>query len=346
MRGWLQSGFQVLVLNPERFGLESEGLFGSTVDFDSYLIGRYKQPTTNEITFAGDTAVIQYAISTYWLRTYWIHKWLKSTSVKKLILCCHEPTREIQILGWVGKRIYKNVFDKSNKIVLFSKQASEIVKTLTPTKVETCSLPVPIKKISTGSQSEYPHFLMLGYYLKDKGFELGLNSFLEILKANNSSLVLSVVVSVRQRVGSAKIFSWRDRRDFRRFEIRLEQAKRDFPGNIEIFGYLSDDEMQNIISKSDYLLMPYLGITNSGVAVTAKAHGIPVVASDLEPLIEAFGDTGIYFNAGSGIDLKSQLESICSNSQWGIEREIRAKKMLGLAKTDSAADVAISIATI
>jgi glycosyltransferase involved in cell wall biosynthesis len=68
--------------------------------------------------------------------------------------------------------------------------------------------------------------------------------------------------------------------------------------------------MQNFISKSDYLLMPYLGITNSGVAVTAKAHGIPVVASDLDPLIEAFGDTGIYFKAGSGIDLKLQLESI------------------------------------
>jgi glycosyltransferase involved in cell wall biosynthesis len=158
--------------------------------------------------------------------------------------------------------------------------------------------------------------------------------------------VLSVIVSVRQRVGSAKIFSWRDRRDFRKFEIQLEQAKRNFPQNIQIFGYLSDDEMQNVISQSDYLLMPYLGITNSGVAVTAKAHGIPVIASDLEPLVEAFGDTGIYFNKSSGIDLKSQLESICNNSQWRIEQETRAKKMSAHAIAASAAEIAITIAEV
>ena len=344
MRGWLQSGFQVLVLNPGRMGLESEGLFASAEDFELYLIGSYKQQTTNESAFAGDTVVIQYAISTYWLRTYWIHKWLKSTPATKLILCCHEPTREIQILGWIGKRIYKNAFSRSNKIVLFSRQAGELVKTLTGTKIQVCPLPVPVKTISTGSQSEYPHFLMLGYYLKDKGFELGLNSFLETLKANSSPIVLSVIVSVRQRVGSAKIFFWRDRRDFRKFEIRLEQAKRDFPRNIQIFDYLSDDQMQNVISQSDYLLMPYLGITNSGVAVTAKAHGIPVIASGLEPLIEAFGDTGIYFKAGSGIELKSQLEVICSNSQWRIERETRAEKMSAHAVAASAVEIATAIA--
>jgi glycosyltransferase involved in cell wall biosynthesis len=346
MRGWLQSGFQVLVLNPGRMGLESEGLFVSAEDFDSYLIGSYKQLTINESAFMGDTAVIQYAISTYWLRTYWIHKWLKSTSAKKLILCCHEPTREMQILGWIGKRIYKNAFRRSKKIVLFSKQARGLVKTLTSTEIQVCPLPVPRKSLRIGSQSEYPHFLMLGYYLKDKGFELGLNSFLETLKANSSSIVLSVIVSVRQRVGSAKIFSWRDRRDFRKFEIQLKQAKRNFPQNIQIFGYLSDDEMQNVISQSDYLLMPYLGITNSGVAVTAKAHGIPVIASDLEPLIEAFGETGIYFKAGSGIDLKSQLEVVCSNSRWRIERERRAKKMSAQAIAASAAEIAITIAEV
>lgn len=344
MRGWLQSGFQLLVLNPTRFGLESEGLFVSTEDFDSYLIGNYKQPTINETAFAGDIAVIQYAISNYWLRTYWIHKWLKLTSAKKLILCCHEPTREMQILGWIGKRIYRNAFSRSDKIVLFSKQARALVKTLTSTEIQVCPLPVPRKSISTGSQSEHPHFLMLGYYLKDKGFELGLNSFLETLKENPSLIVLTVIVSVRQRIGSAKMFSGRDLRDFRKFQSQLEQAKRDFPGNIKIFGYLADDELQNVISKSDYLLLPYLGITNSGVAVTAIAHGIPVITSDLKPLIEAFGDAGIYFKAGSSIGLASQLESVYSNSLWGVERQIRAKKMSVLAIAASAADIATAIA--
>ena len=101
--------------------------------------------------------------------------------------------------------------------------------------------------------------------------------------------------------------------------------------------------MESIISSSDYLMMPYLDITNSGVAVTAKAHSIPVISSDLKPLIEAFGESAIFFKASSSTDLQAKLESLATNSKWKIDRERRANQMLDLAAKASTAAVAVDI---
>ena len=343
INGWLESGLQVLVMNPGKFSLKVEGFFNSQLSFKGYMSGERAPTGPTEAEFAADTAVIQYAISTYWFRTYWIHKWLKSNSGQKVVLCCHEPVREIQLLGWLGKLIYVSAFNKSDKIVLFSGQAAAFVRTLTSKLVESYPLPVPVRNLSDGTKSDSPHFLMLGFYLKDKGFELGLNSFLSSLRENRSGITLSVIVSVRERVGSARVFSRRDKRDFMKFQNQLREAKNEFPSNIEIFGFLSIDEMQSEISKSDYLLMPYSNITNSGVAVTAKAHGIPVIASDLVPLVEAFGDIGIYFKAESSSGLTSTINSVASNPNWRIERDLRAEKMVRIASSETTAVVAVSI---
>jgi glycosyltransferase involved in cell wall biosynthesis len=346
MRGWLESGFEVLVLNPSKFGMEVEGLFSSSQSFVAYLEGESAFSNITESEYVADTAVIQYAISAYWFRTYWIHRWLKLTSVKSVVLCCHEPIREIKLLKGLGKRIYASAFKNCYKIVLFSAHACELVKTLTDKEVEVYSLPVPKRGVSQGSQSAHPHFLMLGYYLRDKGFEMGLESFIAALRATKTSIVLSVIVSVRERVGSARIFSYRDRRNFEEFQNQLTQAQNDFPASINIFGYLTDVEMESVISTSDYLLMPYVQITNSGVAATAKAHGIPVISSDLKPLIEAFGESAFFFSAGSRLDLQERLESIISDPNWKIEREKRAQQMVGLAALNSAFDVAVDMVDI
>jgi hypothetical protein len=343
MQGWMQTGFHVLVMNPGKIGLEIEGIFSSSKAFEAYLAGESAQISISEVEFAADTAVIQYAISTYWLRTYWIHKWLKSTSVRSVVLCCHEPVRELQLLKRLGSSIYRSAFKNCDKIVIFSKQAGELVKTLTSKEVEVCPLPVPARGVSRGSKSDFPQFLMLGYYLKDKGFELGLDSFTAALKNSGIPMGLSVIVSVRERVGSARFFLGRDRRDFEKFQSQLAKAKVDYSGNINIFGYLTDIEMERVISHSDYLILPYLDITNSGVAVTAKAHSIPVISSDLKPLIEAFGESAIYFKAGSSSDLQAKLESISTDSKWKIDRERRAHQMLELAAKASTAAVAIAI---
>jgi hypothetical protein len=185
---------------------------------------------------------------------------------------------------------------------------------------------------------------MLGYYLKDKGFEMGLESFTATLKETNLPIVLSVVVSLRERVGSARLFSRRDRRSFEEFQSQLIKAKDNFPNNIKIFGYLTDTEMESVVFTSDYLLMPYFDITNSGVAVTAKAHGIPAISSDLKPLVEAFGKTAIFFKAGSSTDLQGRLESLINDSNWKIEREKRAQQMIAAAGAAATPQVAVKIA--
>jgi glycosyltransferase involved in cell wall biosynthesis len=184
---------------------------------------------------------------------------------------------------------------------------------------------------------------MLGYYLSDKGFELGLDSFISTLRESNARIKLTVIVSLRERFGSARMFSARDRRDFENFQSRLLKARAEFPENIDVFGFLTDDELTHVIESSDYLLMPYSSITNSGVAVTAKAHGIPVISSDLKPLMEAFGIAGIYFESGSALDLTAKLKLLVENPNWSADRKTRSTQMVEMANIDSVRRVAVSI---
>jgi hypothetical protein len=141
MTGWLQEGFEVLVLNPGTTGMEIEGIFSTSADFEAFLVGGETVNTKSGLSFAADTAVIQYAISTYWLRTFWIHKWLRSNTLNSVVVLCHELTREIELLKWIGKKIYKGAFRKSSKIVLFSTEAGNLAQGLTPRKFKFAHYP-------------------------------------------------------------------------------------------------------------------------------------------------------------------------------------------------------------
>ena len=337
VRGWLEAGDQVVVLNPGRFWLVGEVFFDSLSEFDLYLtkgfsaLKKFQQAVPDF-----DVVVIQYAISTYWLRTFWIHMWLRKVKHSQVVICFHEPMREIKLLGKIGKSIYQDVSRLSQKVTVFSTAAGGVMTTITRTPVSVAPLAVPSKRSSSGSQLVAPSFLMLGYYLKDKGFEIGLKSFVDTLERTGLPINLSIIVSPRERLGSSRIFSKRDQKQFEEFEVQIKDAQVSHPDSIQVFGYLSDSEMENLITSSDYLLMPYLDITNSGVAVTAKAHGIPVVASDLPPLIEAFGDTGIYVKAGDSKALSKALEAVVRDPNWKLERDRRAREMLTLGISQSA----------
>jgi glycosyltransferase involved in cell wall biosynthesis len=344
VRGWLETGHQVVVWNPGRFRLEQEAFFDSLSVFDRYLSqGHLAVRGIRQTVPDFDVLVIQYAISTYWLRTFWVHMWLRNVTKSKVVICLHEPAREINLLGKIGKAIYRDISRLGQELVVFSKAAETVMAAITRTPVTVAPLAVPSKKPSSGSQLTAPSFLMLGYYLKDKGFELGLKSFIDTLVKTSVPINLSVIVSPRQRLGSSRIFSKRDQKQFEEFEAQIKDAQRSHPGLIKVFGFLSDSEMENLISSSDYLVMPYLDITNSGVAVTAKAHGIPVIASDLPPLIEAFGNTGIYFKAGDSRALSEALEAVVRAPNWQLEREQRAKEMLAMGRSQPGSKNALLI---
>lgn len=330
--GWLEAGFCVQVFNLGRFKVEFEVQLVGIESLNTYMrrVESYKRKKNPKNNF--DVMVVQYAISIYWFRILILHRYLHRHQGFNFYLMCHEPIREILILKSLGKYIYKRALSKSSKTFVFSSEASACLNNLSNTRITKVPLVVPKKNRSTGSNNRHPNFLLMGYYLKDKGFERGLEAFVDAFVETRVQTTLTIVVSTRQRFGSARIFARRDRKNLRNFRKLVITFQNRFPGVIEWNDFLLTEELERAIERVDFLLLPYSKITNSGVAVNARSQGLPVLSSNLEPLIEAFGDDGIYIKDGSVESWSEAIQKIILNPNWRILRSTISKRMYRLIR--------------
>jgi glycosyltransferase involved in cell wall biosynthesis len=336
--GWLEAGFCVQVFNLGRFKVEFEVQLVGIESLNTYMrrVESYKRKKNPKNNF--DVMVVQYAISIYWFRILILHRYLHRHQGFNFHLMCHEPIREILILKSLGKYIYKRALSKSSKTFVFSSEASACLNNLSNTRITKVPLVVPKKNRSTGSNNRHPNFLLMGYYLKDKGFELGLQAFVDAFVETKVGTTLTIVVSTRQRFGSARIFARRDRKNLNEFRNSVLNFQNRFPGVVSWNDFLPTDELEKTFEKTDFLLLPYSNITNSGVAVNSKSHGLPVVSSNLLPLFEVFGENGIYVKDGSVKSWCEAIKQIISNPNWRVSRNRISEKIYNSARNQSIKD--------
>jgi glycosyltransferase involved in cell wall biosynthesis len=239
------------------------------------------------------------------------------------------------ILKRLGKNIYKNALSKSSKVFVFSSEAFTCLNSLSQTEVIKIPLEVPRRTRSLGSNTRYPSFLLMGYYLKDKGFELGFHAFVDAFVETKVKTTLTIVVSTRQRFGSARIFVSRDRKNLNDFRRSVSIFQNQFPGVIKLYEFLSIQKLEQILDKTDFLLLPYSKITNSGVAVNAKSKGLPVISSNLLPLLEAFGDSGNYVGDDSVKSWSKAIQEIITNPNWRTSRDRISETVYSFAGNQS-----------
>ena len=341
--GWLEAGIPVYAANPGSFVIKGEVLLNSREELSQYLAGTKPAEPFNLSEIKFESAVVQYAISTYWLRTWALNRWIINNRETPIVLCCHEPTREIALLRAIGRMIYLRAISASSKVVTFSEVGRQSLRDISKTPIQVLSLGVPEVDTSRGSGRKTPHLLLFGYYLPDKGFELGLAAVLDALRKVPGSLHLTVVASLRERVGSSRIFSRRDRRNFEEFLSSFRDAEREFPESFEIREYLTQDQLMTQLDRTDYLLLPYLKMTNSGVAVTAKAHGLPVIASSLTSLKEAFGHSAIYIDNHSIDGWSARLNELASEEDWKVGRLSSREMLVEMRGRESSREIAKTI---
>jgi glycosyltransferase involved in cell wall biosynthesis len=326
---WLEAGLCVQVFNLGRFRVEFEVELIGIESLKNHLRenSKYERKEIPDKNF--QVMVVQYAISSYWFRMLVLNRYLASEKDIKFYLLCHEPVREIIILKGLGRYIYSRALFKSSKAFVFSSEAFTCLNSFTNTRVTKVSLSVPIKNKSIGSGDSYPNFLLMGYYLKDKGFERGFEAFVHAFSQIKVQITLTIVVSTRQRFGSARIFAPRDRKNLRDFRKLVFDFQNRFPGVVEWNDFLPAEKLENVIDRADFLLLPYSVITNSGVAVNAKSQGLPAISSDLAPLVEAFGDNGIYVSNDSIESWSQVIQKITLDPNWRLLRETISKSMYG-----------------
>lgn len=80
--------------------------------------------------------------------------------------------------------------------------------------------------------------------------------------------------------------------------------------NVEFSGFLTGNDLKNVIQKAKYVIVPSVYYETFGLTVTESfAHGKAVIASDLGPLPELVknGKTGMIYRAGDWRDLKNKI---------------------------------------
>jgi len=121
---------------------------------------------------------------------------------------------------------------------------------------------------------------------------------------------------------------------------RLAARCRREPGVVARFGHVADDEVETLFAASDAAVVSY-PVLNSGVAVTAVAHGCPVAALATGGLPEVIGDDGgLLFTADD--DLAEMLDRLHA---LVTETDVRAR-VAKLATTRSAAAMAAEFARL
>jgi len=339
--GLNKAGVSVHVFTPTIKGFLYQGLHS---DGTTEAVNAPSKVTIEELP-STSPIYIQYALGSYWFGNLRLHRFAKKHANKrKLIFGFHEAKRDLQILGKLGNFIYSKALQRADKIVTFAHASSNALAALTHKKIETYPLGVPKIYPTQDLLPEIPTFVLFGYYLKDKGFEIGLEAFNRLCESTDKELRLVIICSLRQRVGSSRIKSRSDKRQYSEFIAKVEASH--FRNRIALHGFVSADKLREILQKSHYILMPYLNSTQSILAVSAKQFGTPVISSNLPTLMESFGNSGIYVDSFDPEDWSRALLKLVQNDAFFEERKKRAELLREMALNQSMEQIALNIIKI
>lgn len=86
-------------------------------------------------------------------------------------------------------------------------------------------------------------------------------------------------------------------------------------GEVEFLGHVPEEEMEKTLSDVSTIVMPSLGGEVFGlVAAENMLRGKLLIVSDLGPLREVVGDTGLYFRAGDSEDLARCMREVIEDA--------------------------------
>lgn len=142
--------------------------------------------------------------------------------------------------------------------------------------------------------------------------------FGQIKEVKGLDLLLQALPSVIAKFPTLKLVIagkiWKD--DFSKYEKLIKENG--LQGNIDLHvRYIPDKDVATFYRSADLVVLPYRRIYQSGVLLMAMSYGIPVVASDLEGMVEVVSDglDGFIFKKGNTISLSEKLIHALANAE-------------------------------
>jgi len=236
----------------------------------------------------------------------------------KIIIGLHDPVRHLERLGHLGKfKVWFDEFAFRSRILrrypvqVFSKQAINDCAELYGKREDVFYSPLPCHLHDTGLSTDEKreldtisarsqnllHLCLPGRIEPYKGIE----DFLKAFEKQESSLIKKIFVSI---VGDGYVSN-----EMNKLILKINTKAN--ANHVNLYKYfVSDGFMKELISSCDYVVLPYLEATQSGIIPCAQKLGVPVLTTRVGYLLDQYldGETGMSFKSSYDLDFEQIIE--------------------------------------
>lgn len=237
--------------------------------------------------------------------TYWAALIVAFLKEQKIVTAIHDPIMHTGEKDFLFEKLTYLTVKKSSKLVVFSEKFKKTVSELYNFPYEKiCSLKLggysyyESKAKNNIIENENNRILFFGRISKYKGLEILLEAFKKVL-IFKPDLKLKIVGN-----GS---FSDREEKLIYELQNHLEVVNR----------WIKDDEVESFFLDVDFIVLPYLEATQSGVIMLSYAMGKAVVCTNVGALDEQILDTtGVLVSPNNSEDLCKGILDMYNNREY------------------------------
>lgn len=220
-----------------------------------------------------------------------------------------------KILRFISTKIYRKIaFKRVNSLIVLSENSKKRLENLYPhiaSKVIVVKLGAHPPLIETEiipseleNNDKHKFILFFGRIQKYKGISRAIKAFVEVKDKNDYKLVIAGTGTFSQEENS---------------------MIKDNDSIVAVNRFIEDGEMVWLLKNAEFVVLPYIEASQSGVIPLSFHYGTPVIASNIDGIREFINEnTGLLFDTEE--ELKTVFDDICSGSLSAKEYSEKCKE--------------------
>jgi glycosyltransferase involved in cell wall biosynthesis len=260
----------------------------------------------------------------------------------RLVFTLHEVRRELDLLGGVGRVLYRRLVALADGTLVHTDEARQlVVGECRPAGRPVWQTPLgasaPRPELTTPAVIEEvraryrvgdrPFALCFGYLHPDKGIEHLIEAVARLrstMPSRGRDFDVLIAGSVRRRSGVFRGFERWDRAYAADLQRRVD--RHGLAQQVRFVGFVPDQDVAALFTAARVVVVPCTKVTQSSVLSSATVAGAPVIASDLPGLRETVGDGGILVAPGDPDALAAALASVMFDDRLAADLRDRQRR--------------------
>ena len=280
--------------------------------------------------FSPDLTLCQFAISALSATVFSALRLCKAVRQDGGIcaLAFHEPSREHALLGPVGRMVHRRAGMTSDVQIVFTPSEAESLKREgVPGRIVVIPHGTPaierpgeesvIRVRQKFNLDDIDTVLSLGFIHRSKGIQAVIDAAPTVTRMAVKPVQFLIAGDPISRHSIFRVFSCLDWLYYRKIRRRAGHIASE--ASISFTGYVPAEDLPALLASVTLLAMPYRSATQSGIANYALAASVPVVASALPGLQQAFGEAAHYVSSTTPPHLGTAIADVLNSNAMRLE---------------------------